>query len=285
MKNLLLIIPILFFLNITEIKVISYNIRYNNSNDGINIWENRRSTIKNFIVDENPDFAGLQEVTYSQLIFLTESLKDYDYIGVGRDDGKTKGEFSPIFYNNNKYKVLSDDTFWLSSTPEKVSIGWDASMERICTYGLFENLDTKDRLWVFNTHFDHIGNHAREKSTDLILNKINSIKSKDIPVILTGDFNLNDDNFSIKKIQKQLKDVLINIKKTDLNYETYNGFKNLVKSKRRIDYIFTRNFEVKEAKHVYIKTPYGGWASDHHPVLSVLKHKKKPRKLQGFKNM
>ena len=104
MKNLLLIIPILFFLNITEIKVISYNIRYNNSNDGINIWENRRSTIKNFIVDENPDFAGLQEVTYSQLIFLTESLKDYDYIGVGRDDGKTKGEFSPIFYNKKKYK-------------------------------------------------------------------------------------------------------------------------------------------------------------------------------------
>ena len=151
MKNLLLIIPILFFLNITEIKVISYNIRYNNSNDGINIWENRRSTIKNFIVDENPDFAGLQEVTYSQLIFLTESLKDYDYVGVGRDDGKTKGEFSPIFYNNNKYKVLSNDTFWLSSTPEKVSVGWDASMERICTYGLFENLDTKERLWVFNT--------------------------------------------------------------------------------------------------------------------------------------
>ena len=118
-KKLLLIIPILFFLNINELKVISYNIRYNNSNDGINIWENRRSTIKNFIVDENPDFAGLQEVTYSQLIFLTESLKDYDYIGVGRDDGKTKGEFSPIFYNRNKYKVLSNDTFWLSSTPEK----------------------------------------------------------------------------------------------------------------------------------------------------------------------
>ena len=219
-KKLFLIIPILFFLKISEIKVISYNIRYNNSNDGINIWENRRSTVINFIIDENPDFAGLQEVTYSQLIFLTESLKDYDYIGVGRDDGKTKGEFSPIFYNKNKYKVLTNDTFWLSSTPEKVSIGWDASMERICTYGLFENLDTKERLLVFNTHFDHIGNHAREKSTDLILKKINSIKSKDIPVILTGDFNLNDDNFSIKKIQKQLKDVLINIKKTDLNYET-----------------------------------------------------------------
>ena len=144
-------------------------------------------------------------------------------------------------------------------------------MERICTYGLFENLDTKERLWVFNTHFDHIGNHAREKSTDLILKKINSIKSKDIPVVLTGDFNLNDDNLSIKN-SKTTKGCSNQYQKTDHNYETYNGFKNLVKSKRRIDYIFTRDFEVKEAKHVYIKTPYGGWASDHHPVLSVLKH-------------
>ena len=271
-KKLFLIIPILFFLKINEIKVISYNIRYNNSNDGINIWENRRSTITNFIIDENPDFAGLQEVTYAQLLFLSESLENYDFIGVGRDDGKIKGEFSPIFYNKNRYKVLSNDTFWLSSTPEKVSIGWDASMERICTYGLFENIDTKKRLWIFNTHFDHIGNHAREKSTDLILKKINSIKSKEVPVILTGDFNLDDDTFSIKKIQKQLKDVLINIKKSDLNYETYNGFKNFIKSKRRIDYIFTRNLEVNEAKHIYIKTPLGGWASDHHPVLSVLKY-------------
>ena len=107
MKKLFLIIPILFFLSIKELKVISYNIRYNNPNDGINIWDNRKSTITKFLIDESPDFAGLQEVTYSQLSFLKDSLVNYSFIGVGRDDGKTKGEYSPIFYNKKKYKVLS----------------------------------------------------------------------------------------------------------------------------------------------------------------------------------
>ena len=156
MKKLFFIIPIIFFLNVEELKVISYNIRYNNPNDGINVWENRKSTITKFLVDENPDFAGLQEVTFSQLSFLIESLKNYSFIGVGREDGKTKGEYSPIFYNNKKYKVISNKTFWLSSTPKKVSVGWDASMERICTYGLFENLSSKEKVWVFNTHFDRL---------------------------------------------------------------------------------------------------------------------------------
>ena len=104
MKKLFLIIPILFFLSIKELKVISYNIRYNNPNDGINIWDNRKSTITKFLIDESPDFAGLQEVTYSQLSFLKDSLVNYSFIGVGRDDGKTKGEYSPIFYNKKNIK-------------------------------------------------------------------------------------------------------------------------------------------------------------------------------------
>ena len=144
-------------------------------------------------------------------------------------------------------------------------------MERICTYGLFENLSSKEKVWVFNTHFDHIGIKAREKSTDLILKKINEIKSMGNPIILTGDFNLNDTDSSIKKIQSQMKDVLLKINKSDTHYETYNGFKNMIESKRRIDYIFVNNIEIKKAKNIHLKTPYGGWASDHHPVLSILK--------------
>ena len=101
MKNTIFLIPLLFFLGFNELKVISYNIRYNNPNDGINIWENRKSTIANFLIDESPDFIGLQEVMHSQLLFLLESMINYDFIGVGRDDGKTKGEYSPIFYNKN----------------------------------------------------------------------------------------------------------------------------------------------------------------------------------------
>ena len=72
MKNIIFLIPLLFFLGVNELKVISYNIRYNNPNDGINVWENRKSTIVNFLIDESPDFIGLQEVKHSQLLFLLE---------------------------------------------------------------------------------------------------------------------------------------------------------------------------------------------------------------------
>ena len=91
MKNIIFLIPLLFFLGVNELKVISYNIRYNNPNDGINVWENRKSTIANFLINESADFIGLQEVKHPQLLFLLESMLDYDFIGVGRDDGKTKG--------------------------------------------------------------------------------------------------------------------------------------------------------------------------------------------------
>jgi endonuclease/exonuclease/phosphatase family metal-dependent hydrolase len=158
-----------------EIKVISYNIRYNNPNDGKDIWENRRTTIVDFIKNENPDFLGLQEVNHAQLLFLNSNLSNYSFVGVGRDDGKTKGEYSPIFYNNNLFDLIKSNTFWLSSTPDRISVGWDASMERICTYAVFKTKKNKKNIWVFNTHFDHIGIEAREKSADLIISMVNKL--------------------------------------------------------------------------------------------------------------
>ena len=271
MKNILFIIPIIFYLNLNEIKVISYNIRYDNPNDGINIWDNRKLTVTQFLNNESPDFAGLQEVTHPQLSFLSEYLINYNYIGVGRDDGKTKGEYSPIFYNKNKYKVMFENTFWLSPTPNKISIGWDASMERICTYGLFKNIKTEEKIWIFNTHFDHIGSQARKKSAQLILEIINSKNKDNLPVILTGDFNLEDDSPIIEMIQKQMKDVLLHYDKSNKYYGTYNAFQIKNTNEKRIDYIFTRKLKQLKAKHIHLKTPYKGWASDHHPVLSILK--------------
>ncbi len=271
MKNIVFLIPLLFFLSVNELKIISYNIRYNNPNDGINVWENRKSTITNFLIDESPDFIGLQEVKHSQLLFLLESMLDYNFIGVGRDDGKTKGEYSPIFYNKNKFKVLFHETFWLSPTPKKVSVGWVASMERICTYGLFENINSNQKIWIFNTHFDHIGNIARKESANLILKTIDKINNEKLPVILTGDFNLEDNNPIIKKIQKQLTDVQFNVDESNKYYGTFSGFKHSKIIEKRIDYIFTKNIKPIQSKHIHLKTPYNGWASDHHPVLTTLK--------------
>jgi endonuclease/exonuclease/phosphatase family metal-dependent hydrolase len=252
--------------------VISYNIRYNNPNDGINIWENRRSTIGEFISNENPDFIGMQEVVYSQLFNLIDDLPNYSYVGVGRDDGKTKGEYSPILFSNIKYEVLKSNTFWLSETPNKISVGWDASMERICTYGLFQNKHSKEKIWVFNTHLDHIGIKARKQSVDLIIKKITEINKMNFPLVLTGDFNLIDENISIKKLQNLFIDSQKNLFKSNKFYGTFNGFDTKNHSDKRIDYVFFKNLALINAKHVYLKTPVKGWASDHHPVVSSLKY-------------
>ena len=254
-----------------EIKVISYNVRYNNPNDGKDIWENRRSTIVNLIKNENPDFLGLQEVNHAQLLFLNSNLSNYSFVGVGRDDGKTKGEYSPIFYNNNLFDLIKSDTFWLSSTPDKISVGWDASMERICTYAVFKSKTNKKNIWVFNTHFDHIGIEAREKSADLIISVINKLTEPEDYVVLTGDFNLLDDSKPIMNLQSNFNDTNKNLEKTDRSYGTFNNFKLNFVSKSRIDYVFEKNFKLINSRHIIVKTPEGRWASDHHPILAKLK--------------
>ena len=254
-----------------EIKVISYNVRYNNPNDGKDIWENRRSTIVNLIKNENPDFLGLQEVNHAQLLFLNSNLSNYSFVGVGRDDGKTKGEYSPIFYNNNLFDLIKSDTFWLSSTPDQISVGWDASMERICTYAVFKSKTNKKNIWVFNTHFDHIGIEAREKSADLIISVINKLTEPEDYVVLTGDFNLLDDSKPIMNLQSNFNDTNKNLEKTDKSYGTFNNFKLNFVSKSRIDYVFEKNFKLINSRHIIVKTPEGRWASDHHPILAKLK--------------
>ena len=271
MFNLLIVI-FFSFQDINEIKVISYNIRYDNPKDGINIWDNRKSSIINFLNKEKPQLIGFQEVTHSQLLFLSEELSSYGFIGVGRDDGKTKGEYSPIFYNKNNFSLISQNTFWLSPTPEKISVGWDASMERICTYALVEDKRSKKRVWIFNTHLDHIGNKARAKSVELILDTIKKLNEEHYPIVLTGDFNLEDYTEPIKKLQKQFNDVLEGLNKSKKSYATFNGFKKNIIPKKRIDYIFTNKLKIKKASHKLITTPTMGWASDHHPVLAVLKY-------------
>jgi len=261
------------FLNFISdpIKIISYNIRYNNPNDGKDIWENRRETITDFIEKEAPDFLGLQEVNFPQIQYLNSNLINYNFIGVGRDDGKTRGEFSPIYFDESKYNLLLSNTFWLSKTPENISVGWDAAMERICTYGLFKQKNDGSKVWVFNTHFDHIGNVAREKSVDLILSKIKDLTKDKDQIIITGDFNLSEDSVPIKKLQNFYNDVNIKMDNKSKFYGTFNNFKIDNNYNNRIDYIFYKNFDLIKSSHLHIKTDQGRWASDHHPVIAILK--------------
>ena len=252
--------------NKINLEVLSYNIRYDNSQDGKNQWSLRKETLINYFSKSSPDIIGMQEVLHNQLIDISTSLEEYNYIGVGREDGKIKGEYSPIFYRKSKFKVIKSSTFWLSETPEEISIGWDAALERICTYAKFQERNSKKQFWIFNTHFDHLGIIARAKSVKLILDRISKLNIKGQPVIITGDFNLTPDTIPIQTLHSVFQDVLSNIKLKDPKYGTFNGFDTSKNAIRRIDYIFQKGFNVIESKHLWIKTIKNLWASDHHPV-------------------
>ena len=254
-----------------EFKVMSYNIKYDKVSDTVNNWNDRKMAMAELLIEHHPDFIGLQEVLNHQLNYLDESLIDYNYIGVGRDDGKEKGEFSPILYNTNQFKLLESNTFWLSKTPNKISVGWDAALERVCTYGRFEDKTSKKKIWVFNTHFDHKGEKARKNSAKLILKKIKQLNVEKLPVILMGDFNLMPEEKPINLIQKKMDDGQ-SISKTPMEGPkgTFNGFDIEDPMERRIDYIFSIGLDVERYYHLDTRLKTGKHISDHLPVIALI---------------
>ncbi|MBQ4914745.1 endonuclease/exonuclease/phosphatase family protein [Maribacter sp. MMG018] len=253
------------------VKVLTYNIKYDNVNDTVNNWNDRKGDMVKLLKFYSPDIIGMQEVLERQLVYLDESLPQYKAIGVGREDGKKKGEYSPILYNADNLKLLKDNTFWLSETPDKVSIGWDAALERICTYGLFEEINSKKRFWVFNTHFDHKGVLAREKSAELIALKIKEINKENLPVVLMGDLNRTPETKPIQFLKKELTDGQTATKKAFYGPTgTFSGFDHNKILDERIDYIFVHNFEVNSYQHIDDRMENNKHISDHLPVMAHL---------------
>ncbi|MEQ6121119.1 endonuclease/exonuclease/phosphatase family protein [Reichenbachiella sp. MALMAid0571] len=272
MKNhltLLFIITIGFSAVAQPVHLMTYNIRYANENDGENIWDNRKDKIVKMINYYEPGIVGIQEGLLKQVEYLDKSLKDFNFVGVGREDGKKQGEYAAIFYNKKKYKVMENTTFWLSETPEKVSVGWDAALERICTYALFKDKQTGKTFWVFNTHFDHRGDQARVNSAKLILEMIN--KKTDLskhPVVLMGDLNLTPEKEGIQTLKSQLSDSkMISEKEPYGPIGTSNGFDTSRIMTGRIDYIFVKNLKVKQYAQLNDRRDNNLYPSDHIPVL------------------
>jgi len=248
--------------------IISYNIRYDNNWDIENSWKIRRNKISKILVQYSPSIIGIQEGLLNQVQYIDSSLIDYDYVGVGRDDGKKKGEFCAIYFDTTRYVLLKNSTFWLSETPDTISVGWDAALERICTYGLFKDRITKEEFWVFNTHFDHIGVVAREKSSELILKRINKINHQSLPVILMGDFNSIPNSSPVKEIKTELSDALqISLEKLQGPRGTFNGFNEDLPIEKRIDYIFTNDLKVLSYTHINDRLNNNRHISDHLPVM------------------
>lgn len=279
-----------------EMKTMSFNIRNDNSGDANrgDGWKERRcEATVNMILFYDIDILGMQECKHHQVEDLKKGLAVYDYVGVGRDDGKTLGEYAPIFYKVDRFELLDKGDFWLSETPEEVGKkGWDAALPRICSWGKFRDKNTGFTFYYYNLHVDHIGVNARLHSAELVLNRITEMRAaEDCAAILTGDFNVNQTSEGYKLLSGsgvlfdsyQLSPVLYHTNGTmsgfDVNRRTYG----------RIDHVFiTKEFSALRHGILtdnYWSVPEGVEAepmksveaeprmpSDHYPVMVVLRY-------------
>lgn len=278
MKSILISLAI-FISNLLlaqNIKVMTFNIRLSLDSDGENSWTNRKTEALEMINYYHPDFFGVQEAVPQQMVDMKEGLKDYDFVGVGRDDGANQGEYSAIFYNREKFSVLKSGTFWLSETPDKPSKGWDAAYNRICTYALLSTKKGGKKIWAFNVHFDHIGNEARKNSANLILKKMKALNPWNYPVVFTGDFNLTEDSEPIKILSNNLNDSFYHSQTKPYGPKgTFTGFDTTKQPENRIDYIFVKGFDVLNYRTVNDRRENFLYPSDHFPVLTEISFKDK----------
>ncbi len=255
------------------IKVITYNIRYDNPKDGKNNWKYRKTHVADFLQTESPDFFGVQEALFHQAIELGNLMPDYHWVGVGRADGNKDGEFTSIFFKKDKYFVEKTGTFWLSETPEIIgSKGWDAALPRIATWAIFKNKQTDSTYFVLNTHFDHIGDTARVESAKLILKQVKALNQKAKSVIM-GDLNVTprDKVYTAFTQNTDFRDARKATETAPKGKKgTFNNFKIKHFREATIDYIFVdKRLTVKSYE---VPTPQydNRQASDHYPIVITL---------------
>ena len=250
-----------------SLKIISYNIRMGVAKDGPNSWEYRAPASAMMLDDRNPDIFGLQEAFDFQVYYLTQCLPQYKAVGVGREDGKKKGEHMSIFYNKKKISLLKWGTWWLSETPDVPSKGWDAACYRTATWALMKDKKSGRKFWYVNTHIDHKGKIAKEKGLTLIMDKIAGMNPDGLPIVLTGDFNMRSDAEPMEGVKARMKDSRETAAVTD-HEGTYNGWG---KRNAIIDYIFYDGFS-SCIRYETVTKPYMDrtFISDHFPVEAVL---------------
>lgn len=305
MKKLLLIVISLTLLSTGYSKVNypilvgSYNVRYDNPNDGVNVWANRKEHVKALIQFHDWDIFGTQEAMINQVKGIAE-LQQYAWYGKGRDDGKEAGEHCAIFYKKDRFKLLVSGDFWLSETPDKPTIGWDSRVnKRVCTWARFRDLQSKKEFYFISVHFDNLGAVARRESAKLMVVKIKEI-AKDLPVICVGDLNSTPETEQIATLQTILKDAYKITEQPPYGPEgTSSGFGfDPLRARRmdslavqrqlktgvapnasnpgrtrsnRIDYIFV-NDQVSVLKYGVITDFYGqqSYPSDHFPIMAKI---------------
>ncbi len=262
----------------SPVTVMSFNVRYANTTDGNDIWENRKGAAVKMISELKPDIIGLQEALAGQNAYLAEQLPQYGQVGVGRDDGAQGGEIMTILYDSERYDLLDAGSFWLSETPDEVSRGWDAACNRTATWVYLMEKGSGRKFFMFNTHLDHMGQTARKEGIKLLVRRIDEITEnpplygkaygkpdRNTPVFITGDFNAAPQDEAVQPLFSQFGSARDNAPQTD-KLGTFNGFGSAPNS-IVIDYIFYRNAAPESFRTVTENwgVPY---VSDHYPIVA-----------------
>lgn len=263
-----------------ELSVMTFNIRLDTPADGINRWEARIPLVAEYMDSVAPDIAGMQEVLHNQLTDLLTLMPDYAYVGTGRDDGRQGGEYSPIFYREERFTLRDHSQFWLSETPSVPgSKSWDAAITRVVSWAALEDINSGKLIYVFNTHFDHRGVQARLNSIELMAERISEIAG-DSPVIVTGDFNIRKGSDDYRSMIETFAgengltnaEYISQIPVTGAE-STFNGFRTDIEP-GIIDFILVDgNFNVRSYR-VDEVTEEEVFISDHWPVVAKLKYAK-----------
>jgi endonuclease/exonuclease/phosphatase family metal-dependent hydrolase len=255
----------------------TFNLRYDTPNDSANAWPHRRDWVAALIRFHAPDAVGVQEALAHMLTELDARLPELARVGVGRADGRARGEFSAILYRRDRLELLDSGTFWLSPTPEVAgSKGWDAAIERIATWARFRDRLTGCRHLHVNTHFDHIGEQARRESARLIRRRIVALAGG-LPVIVTGDLNADPASEPYRILTRDtidkatpLRDAMVVSREGHYGpTSTWTAFR-AIEPGRRIDYVLVSP-AVRVSKHAILPDSWDGrFPSDHLPVLTVV---------------
>lgn len=259
----------------TKLNYATFNIRYDNPQDSLNNWKYRKDKVCQFIQDNKLDIVGMQEVLNNQLNDLAAGLPGYSYVGVGREDGKTKGEYAPLFYKTDRFEVLDSNTFWLSQYPDSIGfIGWDGACTRIATWAKLKDKKSGRVFMSVNTHMDHVGTEARKNGALLIIKKIKEIVG-DQPAILTGDFNVSEKWDAYQTLTQNefvLKDAEKIAEKKEGQVYTFHDFGRWPQNEReKIDFIFvTPQIKVSSSYIPFEAEGPTGYLSDHNPQVTHL---------------
>ena len=252
---------------LSKITVMSYNIRLGGADDGTNSWQFRYPATALMIEDQKPDVFGLQEAMLYQVLFIRENCRDYEYVGVGREDGKKEGEHMAVFYNKKTMSLLKWGTFWLSETPDKPTIGWDAACKRTATWALMKSKVSGRKFYFVDTHLDHVGQTARTEGLALVMSEMAKINKAGLPVVLVGDFNVENTDPCLAVLDGKMKDA----RKIAADTDSKGSFNAWGKASSAIDHIFYSGFS-SCTKFETVTKSYADrkFISDHYPVKAVL---------------